>query len=750
MEHLTRVHNIESTDTVRMLGGSFVSVADPGIVRLCAGLNITVDYANQYKEWGEECTIPDAYEKKDTFAVRCSAGAHMGELEYPWFDTVKDPDALEKYSRTVFCQLHGKGDPFLLYDVSGVNACKAMKRLIGARDGEFDYGCNQAALLFKAACMGYINPVVLSTLKVQFPHWAFQDDDTNLFITTQQPTMPHLLSRVGAWKPCGFYRLGVRLNRDTADRFDDLVCTVGGGDRTHAFPIDTSIHGPYTKAINSGLSNLLSRSSRSYITDVLTDFDCAHWKYYSGFCKLLEYMDTDTGRLCNAEIEHVNKKLRQSYVWGVVLHEDEDNMVKRLNACVKKELGKFGKVPRLYVSYDAGCMYANELPELIKVALSTPFFFERGELHPTMRATIYIMSKPKEDSLSKLFQELITTTTRVDEVVVAIYSDDSVIAGNIGGVPFGYNVDISSCDASNQSLVFALTGTLLAQIHERRACGLISQCMMPIVVTNPNNPAEKFTLLMHSAFEGSGTVLTTILNHVASFLIYLMVIARLGEDASVTESVVQGARLAGHLVTVEPWVVEGVVIPEKMQFLKHSPLRSVCGQWVPTLNFGALCRSFGSIEGDLLAKHLGMSPADFQRLPVADRMNRFCGGVVRGFCHEPSSRIMDALRERFLSFGETTISTRYDVEFMRDSSPARDRGVGIRDEDELIKVTDRAEYVIADDSICRRYDLQAYDLDEFAAHVANLVLGSHSVTQAATMFYQVDYGLPGRDLPAFP
>jgi hypothetical protein len=462
-----------------------------------------------------------------------------------------------------------------------------------------------------------------------------------------------------------------------------------------------------------------------------------HWAYYTSYVNFLEWADEYTGRLYASNIRHVRKKLRQQYVNGVLLHTSEDIMVTRLKACVKKEWAKRGKVPRLFVSYDAGCMYANELPEFVKVCMSKPFYFPRGTLSKTLEVTIHIMAKPKEDSMSKMFQEMIDATCTLNSMTVVIYSDDSVYSGNIDGKPFGFNVDISSCDSSNCSLTFAATGTLIANFNEDHAIGLIKQCMLPVTLLNPSDIREKIMIEFHSAFEGSGTVLTTILNHVASYLIAASCAVQMDLWDEPDDAIQHGASLVGHVVTVENWC-DGTPVYEKIQFLKHSPLRRADGAgWVPCLNYGCIFRSLGSVDGDLNAVHLGMSQSDFAVLPWADRFKQFVGSVVRGMVHEPASRVLSALRERFGNAGVTVNKFSYEEELM---SAEQYSAAGV-DLECLTFGADCGNIHVDESSLCRRYDITSADLDDLIAGIQSIRVGGDCVTEAVTRFFAVDYGL---------
>lgn len=724
-ECLARSGLIESTAVHRVLGGVLVSPADAGIVRRCSLLRVQTDFTGQYREDGVECVLPDDYAFKRTYDVRgFGCTVDVENQVYPVFDTQKPPDGLAKYYRTVFCSFQGHCEPFLLYDVSANNATKAVKRLLAARDREPEYYVAQASVL-RAISDKYILKEVLDTLRIRVEHDVAANRSHYVI---GGPRANHHLDWVELERPerkpfrVAAKHLTARCNRTYVTRFVErmLALTPVGafGDLGRAVQAHVAVAGANVR-------------------------EWAHWDYYAGFCNYLEYLETDVGRLTNADIDHVKKALRWAYVTNVVFHHDDDIMVERLNGAVKRELAKYGKVPRIYVSYQAGCMYANEIPELVKVALDAPFHYRAGELVPDLAVRIHIMAKPKDDSLSVCFSQLMEATLMEDTLVVVIYSDDSVYAGRVRGVSFGFNVDISSCDASNNSLVFALAGTCLAGFSKRRACGLLKQCMLPITIRNPNNPSEKLVVDFHSAFEGSGTVLTTVLNHVASYLIAVGVAIQLSSGLAPEPAIEAGAAMVGHKVTCESWCDDGAPVFEKIQFLKHSPVLSTTGEWVPTLNFGCVLRSLGSIEGDLEPKHFGVTPSEFRAIPIQDRMDRFLGGVIKGLVHEPESRVMCALRSRFVDRGETTLDIRRGVLEVSGSVPSsryeRSAFLGIGD---AMRMKDRSKSVLCEESLCRRYDIAQGDIDELVGHILEMKLGSVSVTAAATNFYRVDYGVP--------
>lgn len=485
--------------------------------------------------------------------------------------------------------------------------------------------------------------------------------------------------------------------------------------------------------------------------------DC-HWLYYEGYRRFLTCMEPILSRQFNANIPHVKRALRQAYVNGVLLHEDEDCMVRRMNACVKMEFAKTGKVPRLFVTYGAGCMYANELPEYAKIMLDGDEEALSGmcvDMTAGPRAgtcgnltyTMHVMAKPSSTRLTEMLRAAIDAMKVDNHVCVLVYSDDTVYTGRINGVDFATNVDIASCDASQGPLVFSLTGALLSKFHPGRAQKLLEQCTRPLMIENPNDRAEQIRIDFYSAFEGSGTVLTTILNHIASMLIGYSAIGFLakmvdmygpGIDPSKSRALREdvgnmiqlGAFSVGHHVTVEHCGGLDSPIIEKIQFLKRSPLLCSDGSYHAVLNYGCLLRSFGSVMGDLTSEQIGVGVEEFRNMTWQEKMDTFLAGVVRGLVNEPASALLDALRERFLS--GTHLNGYLGGAVVTD--PSRNLELSWSD----AKIGDLR---IDPGSLSARYEITSDDLNELCSHIKQLLIGDESTTKAAAQFYRMDYGV---------
>jgi len=413
-----------------------------------------------------------------------------------------------------------------------------------------------------------------------------------------------------------------------------------------------------------------------------------------------------------ANLPHSRRNLRRRYVNGQIVQTSVDIMTTRVCGKVKNETAKStpqgmpSKPARLFVSYEAGCMYAPQLPEYIKICIGGIHKFK----HNGVDVDIWILSKDTGTLLREALNWICLAPGRRDYCAILIYSDDSVYGGCINDRPFYYNVDIKSCDSSNGQLVFGVVHKLLANFSRNFADGLVRQCFLPITLVNPSCTYERLKLELCRAFEGSGTVLTTILNHVASYLIAVSVVFMLSEHEDIPRLVAQGAATVGHLVTCE----ECECI-EQIQFLKYSPMRSTDGDIIPVRNFGAILRNLGKIDGDLTHIKLGVSITDFNSMPCHERMDRYFGGVINSYVHEPKSAILESLRQRFPSHGKT-----FDPLFH--------------------ETVDLSTIIVDPASIANRYPLY-YRVDELVVAISNLNVGTTVTSDLLTDIYHKDYQL---------
>lgn len=585
------------------------------------------------------------------------------------------------YRRTIAYRLKGPND-FLIPETSSYNMVHAMKRVIGARENEAVLYANQLAILRDWQNSDPLHDAlrdVFGNLKARCSELKvrFYSEELNLM---RLGVVGHLATWVDACESA------IRLAADDIVAFEPFSC-VKLKDVTK-----------YYDFIAAGATEVFSWESRRLASD----------------------------------IAHVKQKLRKAQVersWGksVLTH-----FVKRIELKVKKEFAKPGKAPRAYADYADGAIWCGELPELVKIAIHGAQLYQIGHI----RLEIFLDAKPGYEALQYIFTRAREATTIDNYVFVAIYSDDSLYAGNVGGKAFAANIDISSCDTSNNELVFTITQDLMSTFHEDKAVNLVEMCRLPIRTTlKTDDGPKRVEVNLPHPFEGSGTVLTTILNFVASVCIAVSAVGLMGE-LDIEDSIKAGAARIGHMVSYEDCAHDGAVVFEKLQFLKHSVARSTNGAWVVYQNFGTILRSFGSIECDLTHIELGLSPSESRSLGCRGRWQRFLASVLKAYCNEPSSPILDALRAKFLSAPiHTNLEEAHVYHRAIDGlKPYEQRNRVMEDS------MDRSEHILDINSLSMRYPgLATSNIAEIIQRSELFSVVQHDII--GTVMY-VDYSLP--------
>lgn len=633
----------------------------------------------------------------------CTLAPFEGSL-LPVFDTEAPPTG----HRTKYFSFNGSGQaPFIQYARSACNLRQGLKRVLSARAGEFWYR-KQARKLAHRIC------------------------DFSPQLT--RPGQHRMLRRRSQRFMARFY------SHPSVKAHANMTFAEAGEEYAHQvqsplpFAVENDVVDPMFDFTATCMQEMVFDTGRSLIHKVCDSLmNSAHWAYYSGFDLLLTLGCNLWSREFCAQIPHVKKALRMAYVQGVKDFWSADVMVDRLNGAVKEELAKFKKAPRLFVTYEAGCMYANELPEFVKVCMNGERTFRTG----SMSGTIHIFAKPKTAVLVQAFRSLIEATGIHDHMYALIFSDDVVYAGcrrTAGGGRqcFCFNGDIASNDSSQDACAFLSAFLLMSRFHEGSAFGLVEQCTKPMVFENPDHvkgtARESFTIECAVPFEGSGTILTTILNHCASFLISCNFLWLLGNQHSLStaDCYLAAAAFAGHCVTMDDCCTDGVVVPERIQFLKRSPMLGSgpdgVVDWWPVKNAGCVLRSFGTMSGDMQARHLGLDQPSFWALSDHDKAERFFAGVVAGDKNEPMCPIQAALRSRF-PVGQP--------------NPLRDMSAG----DYVLETQDLQHITIDESSFMRRYGVREWELQLLTSCIDHIRVGSHTATTAAAAFYAVDYGV---------
>lgn len=718
-----------------------------------------------------DCEVPDTYPFRNDCSIVFREGANSflysahcpaqcqpdNPRSYPRFEVADAGANSSRYIRSVYLGFSGpRATSFQTYSVNATNACKALKRMCGARESlEYDDFLTgvQYSMFFHIldANTGYFenhkNFLTIARLNPRYhpreidaagtPHGpkVYAGVEVGLAAANQAIAREFAVDLPNGL-PLPIYRNYIQTE---ANRFFGMTVGRSVLSSTHASArwLEQIDQWELKNQMAMGFSRLME----DFNYPKLTSYADTHpkWIYREACIDFMTYENLATSRTWLSNITHVKKALRKMFVEREVIHSAEEIMVRQVEAKVKKEFAKVGKVPRLFVTYGGGCMYANELPEFAKVCLDGMREFKNNGI--TFKITIF--AKPSSTKLTKCFKDLIHAMQRRDEVYILIYSDDSVWTGNINGVDFAFNVDISSCDSGNKGGVFGLIYLLLSKFSPELALGLVSQCGKTIRLANPENEDHWCDITMASLFEGSGTVLTTILNHVAMYMVAqaaVAIFAQLKHTITswqvVQELIVRSGEAFGHVLSVEPAMSCQGFIPEKIQFLKRSPMQTETGEYIPAMNYGPIFRGFGSVEGDLTAEMVGISAVKFSQLSRDERTDLFLSRVVAGLVHEPTSIVVEALRRRFCSLPSSASGW--------DGLPYEDKFISNSTKMIEYEPSDTRSCGVTVASICRRYDIDSNQLGLLTDQILSARAGRIYPSDAIGAFAKVDYGCGDR------
>jgi hypothetical protein len=283
------------------------------------------------------------------------------------------------------------------------------------------------------------------------------------------------------------------------------------------------------------------------------------------------------------------------------------------------EYAKPGKYPRQIINVQTeNALQGGHATEFLKTLLSAPMV--GSDYH------FQFIKKPNRSVLTDVFLKLIHPTV----TTFFYFSDDSCFAHVHGSVVRRFNVDISACDRSHGPELF---NTLLVVFPEHRdiLSALIQQCQLPIVYVDPVSK-ERLAIIPNTPRLYTGCVLTTIMANLASLCIGLALKAVLDRNPYATQGqIITGVeRTCGYTITLQE-----CVIPEDLQFLKHSPCRTLAGEYRPLLNPGVVLRLTGTCRGDLP----GVGP-------IAVRARHFQKSLLDGLYVESRFPWFEALREK--------------------------------------------------------------------------------------------------------
>jgi len=211
------------------------------------------------------------------------------------------------------------------------------------------------------------------------------------------------------------------------------------------------------------------------------------------------------------------------------------------------------------------------------------------------------VSTPDKTVLADVFNDLWSS----DKNIFVYFSDDSCFGCNCLDGRLVFNADIKKCDNSHFDPIFEMLFELLA--YDMR--GVPVSCYGSLekafaflrenpTMRNTKMFKEKIQYIFNSARLYSGSVLTTLINNFANWLIFMHLKKLIPDPSKVTKAYmmkmyVKAGEQAGYCTKVQ--ICNCV---EDMQFLKHSA-SIIDGEFVPWMNLGTWYRMFGTFVGDL-------------------------------------------------------------------------------------------------------------------------------------------------------
>lgn len=368
------------------------------------------------------------------------------------------------------------------------------------------------------------------------------------------------------------------------------------------------------------------------------------------------------------------------------------------------EYAKPGKKPRCIGDLGVtASLVGFRLCHYLKIAQDSECFSYRG-------GVFRFCKSPDPFALENVFEELIHLRHRAYFVC---FSDDSCLSLQGATRPRWFNLDISSCDASHTDELFELIERIVPEGICRHDMELVTaQCGQTIRLVCVEDPRRVVLLRAVCRLLFSGSVLTTAINNLANFLIFMSIMDADFPDTctnGVYDGLAQAISRTGYTVTG----CEPLEHPEDLQFLKNSPVLDTSGRWRPMLNLGVLFRSSGTCHGDLPG-----------RGALRDRAHVFQRGLLR--CTYPYTRF-ELLNAMLAAIGDGDATLPED--FLRDLR---------------FKVIDNPlypKYWATTDSILRRYRATLPDYYWALEQLRHAAYGDHLSGDFFERVLLKDYGL---------
>jgi hypothetical protein len=377
----------------------------------------------------------------------------------------------------------------------------------------------------------------------------------------------------------------------------------------------------------------------------------------------------------------------------------------------KNELAKVNKVMRAIGDLGVSAsLQAAWLTKYMKTALAHRIFSVDA-----IKLNTRFIKSPTFTDLSKAFERIRTATEHRGAEFI-YFSDDSSFSIEANGRLHTFNLDIAKCDGSHTGAIFTALIAITPPYARDAMTRIVEQCKVPIKIKSGSGMQRlRLTPIEATLYSGWGG--TTIINNLACLFISVGIMETVAvqkpvTDADVERCIVAGASLAGYELTVERCHIH-----EDLQFLKHSPVRDVQGEYVPILNPGVLLRSIGVSKVSLQGK----TDEETHANAVA-----YTGGLLQGMYPRVRNRWIDAMKAAY-PIGGTSVKMQRKIE----SATAELTAYKVVDGEVTVEVSDAALF--------RRYRLEENEIEQLYDLTAGV--GYHHHSSALAKILAKDYGL---------
>jgi hypothetical protein len=429
-------------------------------------------------------------------------------------------------------------------------------------------------------------------------------------------------------------------------------------------------------------------------------------RYEEQFRALARLYDSEEFTTTHEEADEHYADPHQKKLLRVRFHEEalliggygEENFTHRRKVNLKfknNEIGKPNKVGRVIADLGvAMSMVGFRSTSFIKDAC------HKNDLELNL-GTASFCKTPDTEGLKKVFNNLIDPQKTF---YLSYFSDDACLAYRFRGVVKMMNVDISSCDASHSSIFRCLRALTPPSMLESMDL-LLKQLEYPVTIYSEYRKNK-----IVGSFKGptlfSGSTVTTMLNNCV-YLLFAMYLNDhplddYSDDAPSLEKQIKSRFEAlGYIITIEE-----CDIPQKLQFLKHSPVYDIHGELQPLLNLGVLLRASGTCNGDLPG-----------RQSFYERASSFQHSLLQGMyprAHWPLIDIMKDTAKKYFEVDTSAYTTKSQVDH---------------------------EFHMLDEQVYLRYSLTPSEIVELNEIYGRSGYGEYTCLTGLEKILSIDYGL---------